>query len=43
MRCLTLDEAPFVQAEAWTLELCTEHARSFEGESPLPNLMEVKG
>jgi hypothetical protein len=25
------------------LELCAEHVRQFEGESPLPNLMEVKG
>jgi hypothetical protein len=24
-------------------ELCAEHVRQFEGESPLPNLMEVKG
>jgi hypothetical protein len=23
--------------------LCAEHVRQFEGESPLPNLMEVKG
>ena len=30
---------PYVPA----LEMCAEHVRQFEGESPLPNLMEVKG
>ena len=25
------------------VQLCAEHVRQFEGESPLPNLMEVKG
>jgi hypothetical protein len=31
------------QAFSLPLELCAEHVRQFEGESPLPNLMEVKG
>jgi len=31
------------QAAGLRLELCAEHVRQFEGESPLPNLMEVKG
>ena len=34
---------PFRLAEGKPLKLCAEHVRQFEGESPLPNLMEVKG
>jgi hypothetical protein len=30
-------------ARAAPLELCAERVRQFEGASPLPNLMEVKG
>jgi len=32
-----------MQADSLRLEMCAEHVRQFEGESPLPNLMEVKG
>ncbi len=31
------------QADSLPLEMCAEHVRQYEGESPLPNLMEVKG
>jgi hypothetical protein len=34
-------QAPQVAAPA--AELCAGHAQQFGGESPLPNLMEVKG
>jgi hypothetical protein len=40
---VTRDDKPNLSAMHEVLSLCAGHAQRFRGESPLPNLMEVKG
>jgi hypothetical protein len=39
----SLDQQARVASAARAASLCAGHAQQFGGESPLPNLMEVKG